>query len=138
MTQATSITVRPSRQVRQRTARDRAQLSAEAAQYVAERVGESVVLEECARAIYSSPRHLQRALADQGTSWRRLLLLTRMQVAAQRLADQRWTVGRIARSVGYQEPGQFAKAFRRVYGMNPSEYRARTEGPEHVMLERRG
>ena len=72
MTQATSITVGPSPRVRQRTARDRAQLSAEAAQYVAERVGESVALEECARAIYSSPRHLQRALADQSKPTGRL------------------------------------------------------------------
>lgn len=111
--------------VRPRTIQERALLSARAAAYVSERLSEPLVLEDCARALYTSPRQLQRALADQGTSWRRLVLESRMREAAERLADRHWPIGRVGHSVGYLEPGQFAKAFRRAYGMTPTQYRAR-------------
>lgn len=130
MTTATPTLVRPEPQMRSRTARERALLIEQAAAYVAERVGETLVLDDCARALYTSPRQLQRALADHGSTWRRLVLQTRMRVAAHRLAEGHWTVRRIARSVGYVEPGQFAKAFRRMYGVTPSEFRLRAREQE--------
>ena len=107
------------------TALARMKLIEQATAYVEERLAEDLRLDECARSLYTSTRQLQRALADHGTSWRRLVLDARMRQAGERLAEGHWTIRRIARSVGYSEPGQFAKAFRRSCGLTPSDYRER-------------
>ena len=40
------------------------------------------------------------------------------------LAPARLTVREVAHRVGYRQPAQFAKAFRRHLGVAPSDYRA--------------
>jgi AraC-like DNA-binding protein len=47
-----------------------------------------------------------------------------MRVAAQMLASRSLTVREVANRVGYRQPAQFAKAFRRHYGVAPSDFRA--------------
>jgi AraC-like DNA-binding protein len=51
-----------------------------------------------------------------------------MDRAAALLADKGLTVREVARRVGYRQPAQFAKAFRRHLGVAPSDYRARALG----------
>jgi AraC family transcriptional regulator of adaptative response / methylphosphotriester-DNA alkyltransferase methyltransferase len=132
MTGSTQELIRDTQGQRERTVRERALLVQQATTYVDGRVAEALSLDECARALYVSPRQLQRALADHGTTWRRLVLEARMRLAAQHLADRHWTVRRVARSVGYTEPGQFAKAFRRSHGVTPSEYRQGARGVREI------
>jgi len=48
-----------------------------------------------------------------------------MDRAARLLADRGLTVREVARRVGYRQPAQFAKAFRRHLGVAPSDYRSR-------------
>jgi AraC-like DNA-binding protein len=83
-------------------------------------------LDEVARRVASSRRQLQRCYAEiGGTTYRTHLIATRMQRAAELLARTTMTVRDVADSVGYRQPAQFAKAFRRHYGVTPSAYRAR-------------
>jgi transcriptional regulator GlxA family with amidase domain len=86
-------------------------------------------LDDIARRVATSRRQLQRAFAEIGhTTFREHLTRVRMDRAAELLGDRRLTVREVARRVGYRQPAQFAKAFRRQTGIGPSEYRARTAG----------
>jgi AraC-like DNA-binding protein len=51
-----------------------------------------------------------------------------MQRAAELLSRRSLTVREVARRVGYRQPAQFAKAFRRYQGQAPSAFRS-TGGP---------
>ena len=74
--------------------------------------------------IATSPRQLQRAFAESGgTSFRRELQRVRMERAATLLRFGSLPVARVAASVGYRQPAQFAKAFRRHHGRAPSAFR---------------
>jgi transcriptional regulator GlxA family with amidase domain len=85
-------------------------------------------LDEIARRVASSRRQLQRAFAEAGaTTFRTYLQRVRMAHAAELLRDRRLPVNRVAIAVGYRQPAQFAKAFRRHHGRPPSAYRQAAE-----------
>ena len=69
--------------------------------------------------------HAQRAYREAGgTSFRDHLTRVRMQRAAELLRHGSAPVRDVARHVGYRQPAQFAKAFRRRHGVSPSRFRA--------------
>ena len=81
-------------------------------------------LEAVARRIATSRRQLQRAFAESGrTSFRDVLAQVRMRHARQLLADPAIPVRAVAVRVGYPQPAQFAKSFRRHHGTAPSDFR---------------
>jgi AraC family transcriptional regulator, regulatory protein of adaptative response / methylphosphotriester-DNA alkyltransferase methyltransferase len=81
-------------------------------------------LDDIARRVASSRRQLQRAYSEIGnTTFREHLTKVRMERAAMMLSDRGLTVREVARRVGYRQPAQFAKAFRRHLGVAPSDYR---------------
>jgi AraC family transcriptional regulator of adaptative response / methylphosphotriester-DNA alkyltransferase methyltransferase len=89
-------------------------------------------LDDIARRVASSRRQLQRAYAEiGGTTFREHLTGVRMNRAADLLASRPLTVRDVAHRVGYRQPAQFAKAFRRHHGAAPSDFRARrhADGP---------
>jgi len=47
----------------------------------------------------------------------------RMTLAADMLAESTATVAAVARRLGYADPFGFSTAFKRIYGMSPSEHR---------------
>jgi transcriptional regulator GlxA family with amidase domain len=95
-------------------------------------------LDDIARRVASSRRQLQRSYAEIGeTTFREHLTAVRMDRAAMLLRPRGLTVREVAHRVGYRQPAQFAKAFRRHHGLSPSEYRARHRFPERdVQLAR--
>lgn len=104
----------------------RTSLFEDAAAIVQDEYASELSLDEIARRIASSRRQLQRAYAEiGGTTFREHLTRVRMEQAAGLLADRELTVREVARRVGYRQPAQFAKAFRRHIGAAPSDYRAR-------------
>jgi transcriptional regulator GlxA family with amidase domain len=83
-------------------------------------------LDALARQIATSRRQLQRVFAEVGkTSFREYLAKVRMRHAARLLREGATPVREVAQSVGYRQPAQFAKAFRRHHGTSPSSLRAR-------------
>lgn len=65
-------------------------------------------------------RHFMRSL---GTTPMRYLESWRMQRAAQLLRSSDESIQGIAASVGYNSPHAFSRAFRRIGGMSPRQYR---------------
>jgi transcriptional regulator GlxA family with amidase domain len=82
-----------------------------------------ISLGSVARSIATSRRQLQRVFGEHGTSFRRELQRVRMTRAAELLRDRALPVAAVARAVGYRQPAQFSKAFRRHHGHPPSARR---------------
>jgi AraC family transcriptional regulator, regulatory protein of adaptative response / methylphosphotriester-DNA alkyltransferase methyltransferase len=107
------------------TIRLRASLLDEANAIVEREYAGELSLDDIARQVASSRRQLQRAYAEiGGTTFREHLTRVRMDRAAELLATRMFTVREVAHRVGYRQPAQFAKAFRRYRGLAPSDYRA--------------
>jgi AraC family transcriptional regulator, regulatory protein of adaptative response / methylphosphotriester-DNA alkyltransferase methyltransferase len=112
---------------RKATIRQRRSLFEDAVRIVAAEYGSDLTLDEVAHRVASSRRQLQRAYAEIGdTTFRDHLTAVRMERAAVLLAGAEGTIKDIARRVGYRQPAQFAKAFRRAHGVSPSDHRARS------------
>ena len=108
------------------TIRHRTALFEDATAIVESEFGADLSLDDIARRVASSRRQLQRAYAEIGrTTFRDHLTAVRMARAAEMLAARGLTVREVAHRVGYRQPAQFAKAFRRHHGVAPSEYRTR-------------
>ena len=111
------------------TVRHRTSLFEDAVAIVETDYATELSLDDIARRVASSRRQLQRAYSEIGdTTFREHLTRVRMERAAAMLADRNLTVREVARRVGYRQPAQFAKAFRRHLGVAPSDYRAREAG----------
>ena len=107
------------------TIRLRASLLEEANAIVERDYASDLSLDDIARRVASSRRQLQRAYAEIGdTTFRDHLTRVRMDRAAELLATRMFTVREVAHRVGYRQPAQFAKAFRRHHGLSPSDFRA--------------
>jgi len=78
-----------------------------------------------------SERHFRRQFrAAYGKTVRRYLTEVRMQRAAALLRETRLGIEQVAHTVGYPSIKNFARSFRRAYGLTPSEFRAHEGSPE--------
>jgi AraC family transcriptional regulator, regulatory protein of adaptative response / methylphosphotriester-DNA alkyltransferase methyltransferase len=117
------------------TIRHRTALFEDATAIVESEFGADLSLDDIARRVASSRRQLQRAYAEIGnTTFREHLTAVRMERAGDLLTSRGLTVREVAHRVGYRQPAQFAKAFRRHHGAAPSAFRSshrftRTEVP---------
>jgi AraC-like DNA-binding protein len=108
----------------------RRSLFEEAVRIVEDEFGSDIGLDHIARRVASSRRQLQRAYAEVGhTTFREHLTAVRMRRAAEMLQRRDLTVREVANRVGYRQPAQFAKAFRRALGVVPSAYRMQRLSP---------
>jgi transcriptional regulator GlxA family with amidase domain len=106
------------------TVRHRTSLFEDAVAIVEAEYASELSLDDIARRVASSRRQLQRAYAEIGeTTFREHLTGVRMDRAAELLSSRGMTVREVASRVGYRQPAQFAKAFRRHHGVSPSDYR---------------
>jgi AraC-like DNA-binding protein len=85
--------------------------------------------EMVAQALHLSQRTLQRRLQDEGTSFQTLLDDTRRELAEQYLAQPNMTLLEAAYLLGFADPSNFFRAFRRWFDTTPGEYRARLAEP---------
>ncbi len=110
---------------RSTTIRHRTSLFEDAVAIVEAEFNRDLALDDIARRVASSRRQLQRAYHEIGdTTFREHLTAVRMERAGELLGGGALNVRDVARRVGYRQPAQFAKAFRRHHGVAPSEYRA--------------
>lgn len=84
--------------------------------------------ERVAQALHLSQRTLQRRLQEEGTSYQQLLDDTRRDMADQYLQQPGLTLLEVAYLLGFADPSNFFRAFRRWFGCTPNEYRARRQG----------
>lgn len=71
----------------------------------------------------TSKRSLQRHLTESGTQYSRLLDEVRFHTARRMLLDPNMKVVDIANRLGYSEPTNFTRSFRRIAGVSPRVYR---------------
>jgi AraC-like DNA-binding protein len=70
-----------------------------------------------------SLRSLQRKLKQRGATFSGLLEATRRELGRDYVRDSQHSFNEIAYLLGFTEPANFSRAFRRWYGKSPSEYR---------------
>ncbi|GAA5235796.1 AraC family transcriptional regulator [Verticiella sediminum] len=86
--------------------------------------GGQLSLEGCARLQGISARALERRLKKEGSHFRDLAIEARHARARRLLAQRNASVSQIAYQLGFTDVANFSRAFRRVHGVTPSEYRA--------------
>jgi AraC-like DNA-binding protein len=78
-----------------------------------------------ARLLGVSERTLARRLADEGTSFRKVLEAYRAEEGPRRLAQNVHSLAQIAADLGYNDQSAWTKAFRRQHGVTPAAWRRR-------------
>ncbi len=76
-----------------------------------------------ARALNLSLRQLQRELSAQGTSFRKLTDEVRMNLAVSYLSERHKSIGEISWLLGYTEPANFSRSFKKWTGQTPKAFR---------------
>jgi len=82
-------------------------------------------LESAAKGMCMTPRTFNRQLARYGISYKELADAQRRSRAEQLLRETNWPIDRIAEALGYADPSNFNRAFRRWFGVAPSVMRRR-------------
>jgi len=85
-------------------------------------------VEGAAERLTLSVRSLQRLLQQHGLTYRDLLDRARMLRARSLLTETDRSVTEIALALGYSDPPNFTRAFRRLAGHSPTEFRATLHG----------
>jgi AraC-like DNA-binding protein len=84
----------------------------------------TVTLADVCKSVGISERSLRRQFASTvGMSWEEYRQRLRIHLALDDLDDTTKSIGTIAADSGYENPAAFARAFRSIMGMSPSEYR---------------
>jgi AraC-like DNA-binding protein len=83
-----------------------------------------------AETLWTSRRSLQRRLADRGTSYTDLLDAVRLERAVDWLERTDRPVVEISHDLGYADPANFTRAFRRWTGVPPDRFRRSTRSGE--------
>ena len=88
------------------------------------RISDAPTIAELAAMSCSSAVKLQNDFkAAHGLTVHNYIERARMSAALSRMENSDMPIQEIAREVGYKNPSQFAKIFRRNYGVSPKEYR---------------
>jgi AraC-like DNA-binding protein len=81
-------------------------------------------IEEIADRIQLSPNYFHRFFKQQaGTTPFKYMENRRLDLARKLLFDQRMNISQIAQETGYESLGYFSRAFRRRFGVSPSQLR---------------
>lgn len=80
-------------------------------------------IKDVARTLDMPVRTLQRHLASSGLTFSQLLDQTRIEIAMVLLEDADLKISDVAGEIGYSNPTHFSRAFRRITGVMPRQYR---------------
>ncbi len=100
---------------------------------------EDVNLERLSEMVYMSPAYVSRYFKQEtGQNFQEYLIERRMEKAAMLLADIRYRVGEVSELVGYKNPFNFTRTFKRYFGETPRDYRFRMLGRREGDADERG
>ena len=85
--------------------------------------GQYPPIEETASHLALGERTLRRRLAEEGTTYKQVVLDFRMELAASYLRNGSMTVQEAAYVTGYSDPSNFHRTFSKYHGQTPSQYR---------------
>lgn len=103
--------------------RDESGLLGDVRRRVKRDLAEDPSLERMADALHVAPRTLRRRLAELGTSYHEIVEQIRRGLAVEYLVTSARPVEEIAVLLGYSDPSNFGRAFRRWTGMSPTAWR---------------
>jgi AraC-like DNA-binding protein len=83
----------------------------------------SVTEEKIASLLNLSVRSMQRKLKEEGASFKELLNQTRQELADQYIENSWLSINEITYLLGFSDPANFSRAFKRWHGVSPSRYR---------------
>lgn len=93
-------------------------------QYIMENIDEDLTREAIASHVYLNPSYLSRLFKKEtGQTLTDYILGLRMHNAKIQLENSNQNISQIAASVGYSHFSHFTKAFKKVVGLTPHEYR---------------
>lgn len=87
-------------------------------------------IEVVASQLAVSPRTLQRRLDEAETSYQMLVDHVRRRYAERYLSDNRLSIAEVSFLVGFAEPSNFHRAFKRWTGETPAAFREHRRGPD--------
>lgn len=82
-------------------------------------------LEQLASVLCMTPRTLIRQLAERGARFSELRAAQQREMACKMLDDASYKVNEIGFLLGYDDAANFGRAFRRMTGLSPSQFRRR-------------
>jgi YesN/AraC family two-component response regulator len=89
-------------------------------------------LETASLLVYLSPAYVSRYFKQKTSmSFSEYLMRVRMELAGARLADLQYRIRDISAMLGYTNPENFARSFKKFYGISPREYRFEKLGRCH-------
>jgi len=94
-----------------------------------------------ASALHMTPRNLHYLFASEGETVARYILRRRLEESIRALTcvpPQQRTLTEIALDLGFGSVTHFGRAFRRCYGVTPSEYRRGARGPDRLLPDTLG
>ena len=80
-----------------------------------------------ARHLHLAPRTLIRRLRRLGTTYQAIMDDFLRARAAELLVNDRVKIKEVAAALGFNNPANFGKAFKRWYGVSPGGYRAQRD-----------
>lgn len=91
-------------------------------------------LDDTASHFCLSPRSLRRALQSEGQTFQALLDAVRMEAAQRLLEDTDLSVQQISERIGYSDSSNFVRAFRRLLGQTPHQWRFGMGSPRSALV----
>ena len=91
---------------------------------LAARLHEGASIDQIARSLHYSVRTLRRRLDQRGLSFQGLVEEVRFAHAVEYLTKTEEAIERVSERLGYGDPSNFRRAFRRWAGFSPAAYRA--------------
>ena len=102
-------------------------LAADIHRQLASRPGQVPTMDEMAKSLHIGTRTLRRRLKDENTSYQQVVSEFRVGMAKRYLSETSLPANEVAALVGYSDPANLYRTFRRETGQTPMEYRARLE-----------
>lgn len=95
-------------------------------QLIAGRHYHAVPIDQAAKELGVAERSLRRQLSESGTSYKKIVDEVRQARARELLAVAGLPISTIAYDLGFSDPSNFARSFKRWTGESPQDYRSRT------------
>ena len=90
----------------------------------AQLLGGDISLDRVAQSMDTSVRTLQRELNRLGTNFRTLTNAVRIRRAAELLEHTNGSITTVSAEMGYSSPANFARAFKKITGVQPKRFRS--------------
>lgn len=90
----------------------------------------SLTAGDCAKLASMSPQKLKRRMAAFGTDTSMQIDIVQQEYARTALADTTRSVADIAAALGFADPANFTRSFRRANGVTPSKFRKTSQSPK--------